>query len=292
MQIAKRLACLILAIGAGATLVACSGRKAAFTQVFEARRLGSELRVQFTKATEASDRVVMSEGADASSAADEARRARQHVERDEQALRWILGSAGYRDDVRYVDEFRARFDEYRRLDDEALSLALDNTNARARQLSFGPAREAAAAFGTSLDTAVRTGAATPGCPAALAATRAHAALLEIQAMYAPHIAEADDAAMTRMERQMTESAAAARKGLAELRALLSPASSPSLAAAAAALDRFMSIHAEIVTLSRRNSNVRSLALSLGRKRLVAADCEDRLRALEEALAKHEFTATR
>jgi dihydropyrimidinase len=54
----------------------------------------------------------------------------------------------------------------------------------------------------------------------------------------------------------------------------------------------MSVHAEIVALSRRNSNVRSLALSLGRKRIVTAECEDQLRALEEALTKHEFSAAR
>jgi hypothetical protein len=54
----------------------------------------------------------------------------------------------------------------------------------------------------------------------------------------------------------------------------------------------MKINDELIVLSRRNSNVRSLALSLGRKRVVTADCEDRLRALEQALATHEFTATR
>jgi hypothetical protein len=54
----------------------------------------------------------------------------------------------------------------------------------------------------------------------------------------------------------------------------------------------MAIHTEIITLSRRNSDVRSLALSLGRKRIVTAACDDQLRALEQALAKHEFTATR
>ena len=98
--------------------------------------------------------------------------------------------------------------------------------------------------------------------------------------------------MTRMEEQMTASAAVARKALEELKAALTPAAAPQLAAAGAALDRFMAIHAEIITLSRRNSDVRSLALSLGRKRVVTAECEDQLRALEEALAKHEFTATR
>ena len=65
-----------------------------------------------------------------------------------------------------------------------------------------------------------------------------------------------------------------------------------LDAASAALDRFLSSHTEIITLSRRNSDVRSLALSLGDKRTVTAECEARLQALEEALANHAFTATR
>ena len=99
--------------------------------------------------------------------------------------------------------------------------------------------------------------------------------------------------MTRMEAQMTASAAVARKALADLKASADARRlGPQLAAAGAALDRFMAIHTEIITLSRRNSDVRSLALSLGRKRIVTAECEDQLRALEEALAKHEFTATR
>ena len=48
----------------------------------------------------------------------------------------------------------------------------------------------------------------------------------------------------------------------------------------------------IVKLSRRNTNVRSLALSLGRKRTVSATCETRLQAFETALGRHAFTATR
>ena len=54
----------------------------------------------------------------------------------------------------------------------------------------------------------------------------------------------------------------------------------------------MGVNAQIVALSRRNTNVRSLALSLGQKRTLTAACEDSLRALEDALAKRGFTATR
>jgi hypothetical protein len=126
---------------------------------------------------------------------------------------------------------------------------------------------------------------------ALAAT-AIAAVREIQVLQAPHIAEADEAAMTRMEKQMAAEEASARSALATLGTMTQPASRPKLAAATAALDRFKDLNAQIITLSRRNTNVRSLALTLGQKRTLTAACEDRLQALQDALAKREFTATR
>jgi hypothetical protein len=115
---------------------------------------------------------------------------------------------------------------------------------------------------------------------------------EIQVLQAPHIAEADDAAMTRMEKRMATSEAAARRALEKLASLAPRESRPQIIAATAALDRFTGLNAQIVALSRRNSNVRSLALSLGRKRTLTAACEDSLRALRDALAKRGFTATR
>jgi hypothetical protein len=225
-------------------------------------------------------------------AGDEARRARQLVERDVQALRGILESLGYKDDLRHLHAFESRYAEYRRLDDEILPLAAENTNLKAQRLSFGPSREAASLFQTSLNAAVQASKAKDGCCAEAAAARARLALMEIQVLYAPHIAEAEDSAMTSMEEQMTASASMARQALDELETTRSPAARSAAAAARGALDRFMAVHQEIIALSRRNSEVRSLALSLGQKRKVTAECEAQLQALEEALAKHEFTATR
>ena len=91
---------------------------------------------------------------------------------------------------------------------------------------------------------------------------------------------------------MAASEGAARKALDTLKGSLPPAAAPQLARAADALGRLTAINAEIVTLSRRNSNVRSLALSLGKKRTVTAECDDILQALEDALASHHFAATR
>jgi hypothetical protein len=225
-------------------------------------------------------------------AADEARRARQAVERDLDALQPILESLGYREDRSYLEGFKTRFDEYRQLDDEILPLAVENTNLKAQRLSFGPARDAASAFRTSVEAAARSSAAANACSADALAARATAALLEILVLQAPHIAESEDDAMTRIEQQMAASEAAARKAVEQLRGSLTASAGPHLAASDAALDRFKATNTEIIMLSRRNSDVRSLALSLGRKRIVVAECDDQLRALEQALAKHGFTATR
>jgi hypothetical protein len=282
---------LVAAVAAFAS--GCGNRPGALTQLLEARRLAAELHVELTKAADASNRAVMADTDEASAAAaGEARGARQTVERDVETLQPILQSLGYTDDLRILDGFKARFAEYKALDDEILPLAIENTNLKAQQLSFGPARDAAEAFRTALDDAVRAGAATDRCRAEVLAARAATALLEIQVIQAPHIAESDDAAMTRMEERMAASEAAARKALGQLKEMLAPAAGSQLAAAIGALDRFKATNSEIIALSRRNSNVRSLALSLGRKRPVTAECDDQLRALEQALAKHEFGATR
>ena len=126
---------------------------------------------------------------------------------------------------------------------------------------------------------------------ALAAT-ALASARDIQALQAPHIAEADEAAMAAVEKRMATSEAAARSALKTMADVIQPASRPQLAAAVAALDRFMDVNAEIIRLSRRNTNVRSLALALNQKGKITTTCEITLRALQDALAKRGFTGTR
>ena len=288
-----RLSFLLLLALTCASLEGCANPQTVLTQLVDARRVASELQVQFTRSAEAANRAVMAETDDsATAAAEEARLSRQVVERDIQTLRATLESLRYPDDLRHLADFEARFKEYRRLDDEILPLSVENTNLKAQRLSFGSSREAAQSFHAALEQAVGTSTAKVACCAEAVAARARMAVLEIQVLYAPHIAEAQDAAMTAMETQMTAAAGRARRSLDELRGMLPSTPGAQLDTASAALDRFLSIHKEIITLSRRNSDVRSLALSLGEKRKVTAECEAHLQALEEALAHHEFTATR
>jgi hypothetical protein len=285
--------CWIAAITMFAPAGCINAPETALERLMEARRLAADLLVQMTKAADASNRAVMADTDEASiKFAREAEQATQAVQRDTDALRPILQGLDYAAETRLLEEFGSRFAEYRPLDRNILELAVENTNLKAQRISFGPAQEAADAFRDSL------AAATPSDPAkesgrveALVAT-AVADVREIQVLQAPHIAESDEAAMTRMEKRMATSEAAARSALVTLGGLVQPASRPRLAAATTALDRFIGLNGQIIALSRRNTNVRSLALSLGQKRTITAACEDSLRALQDALAKREFTSTR
>ena len=283
----------VVAITLGTAAGCGDGSRLVLTQQVDARRLASDLRVQFSKAADASNRAVMAVTDEASrAAAREAEQATQSAERDVEALQRILQALAYRDDIRHLDAFKACFVGYRALDADILPLAVENTNIKAQRLSFGPARDAANAFRQSLEAAARSIASKNTCCVEALVANATAALLEVQVIQARHIAESDEAAMSRMEAEMAASEAAARKAVDALKGLVPSAAGPQLAAAAAALDRFQAINAELVTLSRRNSNVRSLALSLGRKRTLAAACEESLYALQAALSKRRFTGTR
>jgi hypothetical protein len=278
---------------AAVSATACmDGSKLVLNQQAEAHRLSSDLRVQFTRAADASNRAVMADTDEAStSAAREAEQATKAVQRDIDALHQVLADLGDRTESAQLDQFKARFDEYRKLDETILPLAIENTNIKAQRLSFGPAQDAVNAFRQAVAAAVGP-VASKNSRAETLGAQAIAALLEVQVMQARHIAESDEAAMSRMEAAMTASLSTARKAVETLRGLLPPASGSQLAPAVAALDTFTATNLEIVALSRRNSNVRSLALSLGKKRTVTAECDDLLQALEDTLAKHHFAATR
>src|SRR5437867_2717572 len=106
-----------VAITVGTAAGCGNGSRLVLTEQVEARRLASSLRVQFSKAADASNRAVMAITDEASSAAArEAEQATQAVERDVEALQRILQELAYRDEIRHLDAFKACFVGYRALD--------------------------------------------------------------------------------------------------------------------------------------------------------------------------------
>lgn len=279
--------CAVLLVLTGA--IGCTSRPSVLTRQAEARQLAARLHLEFSQANEAANRAVMADTEYASAqAAQESERASASAVKTTDALRPVLESLTYNDESNRLARFIQKFDEYRRLDAEVLPLAAENTNLKAQRLSFEAGQTAADGLFTAIAAA---SGARPSAETAVQIAECRAAVLSIQVIQARHIAEADDTVMNGLEAAMGAADTSARGSINRLRELL-PAAGSQLNEASAALDRFMSVNRQIVELSRRNSNVRSLALSLGRKRVVAAECEDDLRALEEGLAAHMFKATR
>jgi len=264
-----------------------------YQRLSEASRLSADLLVHFTEAADAANRAVMADTDEASIAfAGEAEQAKQAIHRDTDALRPILQGLGYEEETRLLDEFSSRFADYSALDQSILELAVENTNLKAQRLSFGPAQENADSFQNSIETVAPLDASKDAWRVKALVATAVAAVREIQALQAPHIAEADDAAMSRIEKRMATSERAARSALEMLAPLIQPASRSRLAAAIADLDSFMRVNTQLTALSRRNSNVRSLALTLTKKGKLTVACEESLSALRGALAKRGATGTR
>jgi hypothetical protein len=222
----------------------------------------------------------------------DAQAAKRVVASDVAALGPLLHRRAYKEETRALDEFQHHFAEYEKVDRDILALAVENTNLKAQRLSFGPAREAADGYRTSLESVVPTVAAKDRCRVEELVQTAIIAVREIQVLQAPHIAERDDAPMTRMEREMAELRTTASSALSELRGIVGPDASAPLTAAAQALDQFNGIGNEIVKLSRRNTNVRSLDLALRAKPPSAQACDESLRAIQDALAKEQSQPSR
>jgi hypothetical protein len=252
-------------------------------------RLSSGLLIRFTEATDAANRAVMA-GTDetATEYSREAEQATQMVQRDADALKLLLTRRGYTTESHLLDEFIDRFSRYRELDHTILGLAVENTNLKAQRLSFGPGQKEADAFRDALESVARESSTKDAWQVKALTATALLAVRQVQVLQAPHIAEADDAAMTQLEERMASSEGLARGALQTLAGLLPPASRPQLDGAAAALDRFHDVNTQLIVLSRRNSNVHSLALSLGEKRMLTAQCEESLHAIQDALSKRTF----
>jgi len=293
MSRALRTALVSISVVLAAAAGGCGDVNIALARLSEAKQLSADLLVQFTGAADASNRAVMADTDEASVAfAREATGAKSGVRKDVDVLGPMLEGLDYNDESRLLGEFVTQFGEYDALDRRILDLAVENTNLKAQRLSYGPAAEAADAFRDALETAAGSMPAAEAWHARALAASAETAVREIQALQGPHIAEPDDAAMTRLESRMMASEAAARKTLASLAAVVPAPARPRLADATAALDKFMAVHAQIIALSRRNTNVRSLALSLTEKSAVMRACADRLRALRDDLAKRGYGVAR
>src|SRR6478736_7988624 len=101
-----------------ALVLGCSGHPAPYlSRLEDSRRLTADLRLQFGRASDATNRAVMADTDEASvAAAHEAEQAVKSVEQDNAALAPLVRGSGPAEEKRLVDDFEKCFTEYRDLD--------------------------------------------------------------------------------------------------------------------------------------------------------------------------------
>jgi hypothetical protein len=232
---------------------------------------------------EAEKRAVMAETDEASHAfAEQSVQAAQNVEKVRRTLEPLL--EGNPQEAHLFREFSRSWEILQAIDREVLSLAVQNTNLKALRLSFVPSPEAIGRMVKALNHLMDRVSSSPNAVGITRrASQAIIGAFHIYALQGPHIAESTAAQMDKIEAEMKNHDAQVTDALHNLEVQVDASSKPLLHTAWASYKDFQKINAEIVDLSRQNSNIRSFALSLGQKRKMTAQCQDVLAALQETV---------
>jgi hypothetical protein len=265
-----------------------------YKNIVKKREVLSQMRVNLLKSVEMEKNAVMAQTDEESQVfADQSLAASAAVEQDQKQLNSLIDAAPMQDERNLVIEFNNCFTELRKLDQVILELAVQNTNLKAASLSMEKGAEAMRRFEHALEDVMRPylGAQNEGRVARLVC-HAMTSAWKIYNLHSFHIAEASDEKMDQIERQMKAEENAASKSLEELSGIVGEKRRQALLQAKMGFTEFMEVTAKVINLSRQNSNVKSLELSFGRKRKVAAQCDEILVTFQEAVQKRTFKATK
>jgi hypothetical protein len=263
------------AVGFLLFLVACSARP--FAQEAENAQLVSSLQRQFSSSVEAEKAAVIATTDAASQTfAAQAQHASEEVDRIRVELRKGLSPVGDHAVLEKLDAFDSAWIRVKAVDAQILPLAVANTNLKAARLSQNEGAQQLDRFVDTLDAWVG-----PSSDRVLIRQidRASVAALRIQTLLAPHIAAADDATMTGLERRIGDLETKVSDALKELRGQTSHPSAESFQAAEHAWEEYRKTTAEVIRLSRLNTNVLSFELSVHEKRDATESCQAALTAL-------------
>jgi hypothetical protein len=254
---------------------------------FKAKRVQAveEIRVALVSASEAEKSAVMAvTDKESQDDADRARTATALAEAKRRELGQMLEAGGNQRETDLFAQFSQAFADFQQIDKDLLALAGKNTNIKAYGVAFGPAANAVNEMSDALSRiAARSAASVGSSDVAALALRAETGALRLQALLAPHIAEASDARMDELEAKMDEHAQQARKDLDGLAAFPKLQGDPDLQIVVSAFDRFNLLKTQILALSRENTNLRSVTISLTEKRRAMVLCQDALVALDQAI---------
>ena len=265
-----------------------------YKNIVKKREILSQMRDNLHKSVEMEKNAVMAlTDEESREFADQSLAASAAVEQNQKQLNSLIDAAPMQDERNLVIEFNNCWTELRKLDQVILELAVQNTNLKAASLSREKGTEAMQRFEHALNDVLKSYSRTrdEGRVARLI-FHAITAGLKIHNLHSFHIAEASDEKMDQIETQMKTEENEASKSLDELANIVGGKSRHVLLQAKTAFSEFMEVTAEVIKLSRQNSNIKSLELSLGKTRKVTAQCDEILTALQEVVRRRTFKATK
>jgi hypothetical protein len=265
-----------------------------FGDMLEKNEIISQMKTDLLKSVEAEKYSVLADTDEESKTfAQQSIAADGAVDANFRKLNQIIESDQIEDEKKLLQAFGKCWGEFLKIDQQLLDFAVQNTNLKAARLSFTKAKEALKRFELSLAEMMGEESSSPdGNRVANLAYAALSDAFDIYSLQAPHIIETSDKEMDKIESSMAQSDFKVKSALQTLEGIVSDKSSAQLKEAEAAFSNFEALNQEILSLSRRNTNIRSMELSLGVKRKVTAECLESLSALQQTVKSTTFKATR
>lgn len=245
------------------------------------------MRLALAAASEAENSAVMSAAErDSETFVQQARAATEELDRAFAALQEDLTRQKDPHALELLKQVETAIQEFRRVDGELLSVAVQDSNRKAYQLAFGPFTQsiqqldqalAARAAGTA------SADATQRLQTVESISQARIGLLRMYAILLPHIAEESNEKMDALESQLAQEERTVADVVKSLSEAENSGGAPPDKPLAALLDAVRALQSQILKLSRENTDVRSVALALNEKRQAMLACQDALVVLEQSI---------
>ena len=271
-----------------------SGQVGIFETIIRENEIVSTMRINLLRAAEAEKSAVLAVTDEQSQRfADQARLATISVDKARKQLSPLIEQDNSARETTRIAEFDRCWAEFRSLDQLLLGLAVQNTNLHATNLALTKGAEAVNDLERNLTRLIGPGAAeSQNVRIVRPAYQALVAGLKIHGLYTPHIEAETGEQMDAIEKEIKANEKILTDSMKELDGSIKGGGPDALKNATADCAELAEVTKEIIDLSRENTNIKSLKLSLGKKRLVTAQCDEILSVFQEFIRSRGTKATR
>jgi len=263
-----------------ASIGAC-GRQPALLRQIEKLGLVNNIQRRLLESVDAEKSAVLAVTDEESKEfATQSKRSAEDIDRLKARLAELIDDDPRPDEREKLTTFDAKWGELKAIDGRLLELAVANTNLKATHLAARDGSTALDRFIASVDALTL---ASSDVTVVRSLAHAATAVARIQSLLFVHIPEASDVEMTTIEARIQELGGTVDTALREAGPSIPPSAAGSAAEAAQAWAEYRRIAAEVIRLSRLNTNVISFDVSTHEKRTATGACLDALAELRSAI---------